>query len=650
MAKKEIVNVITIKTEESQNTIKGLKREIADLKKNLDNAVIGSDEFEKASKDLAKAQNDLKTVLADGKKQTDNVEGSYNHLVSTMAELKKEWRATADEVKRNEIGKEIDRINTELKELDGSIGNFQRNVGNYAEDFRTALQEQADSTAVVRTKLEGLQKVASGLASGYAAVQGAMSLLNIENTKFEKAMIKIQSAMAIAQGIGGLKDLIEGFGILKTSTTAAANGTKMFNTELKGIKGAMAATGIGLLVVALGTVAAYWDDITDAIRRYVGTVEDADERLSIISERQGAITTDIVRRRQQLNRELKIAAANGATELEIAEKRAAATKEIYDIQQDYYDELDTQYRDAEFYNNQGAILTDFQQKVLNEYPALIETAKKYLDDYREQWKDAITDVEVAKIKSIGTSGTTSGTTSGSTSFIPPKQESILSQLSEELDLEEELFAASRERMVTLNEEANKQMLEQVKEFGKKETDRIREEAEKQKIIRETLKDNYLSLASNMFSSISTLIGQETAVGKAAAVAQTTIDTYQSATKAYKSALEIPIVGIKIAPVAAAAAVLAGLANIKSILSVNTDGISKGIVNTSSPTASPTATATAAAIPNINLADSLPIQYSRELLTDSETTNLNQAQKVIVLESDISTVQRKVEVAESNSSF
>lgn len=217
MANKEVVTVLTVKTEQSQNTIKGLKQEIADLKKKLDTAVIGTDEFEQASRELATAQANLKTVLADGKKTTDAVEGSYNHLVATMAELKKQWKATADEVKRNELGQQIDTINSKLKDMDADIGNFQRNVGDYANQFKDAFEQQQKSTENVRLGLDGLQKTAAGLASGYAAVQGAMNLLNIENSNFEKAMIKVQSAMAIAQGIGGMKDLIEGAGTLKVS-------------------------------------------------------------------------------------------------------------------------------------------------------------------------------------------------------------------------------------------------------------------------------------------------------------------------------------------------------------------------------------------------------------------------------------------------
>ena len=110
---KELVTVLTVKTDESQQTIKGLKKEISDLKKQYDSAVIGSEEFERVSKELATAQANLKTVMADGKKTTDAVEGSYNHLAATMAELKKEWKATADEVKRNDLAQQIDAINTE---------------------------------------------------------------------------------------------------------------------------------------------------------------------------------------------------------------------------------------------------------------------------------------------------------------------------------------------------------------------------------------------------------------------------------------------------------------------------------------------------------------------------------------------------------
>jgi len=100
--------------------------------------------------------------------------------------------------------------------------------------------------------------------------------------------------------------------------------------------------------------------------------------------------------------------------------------------------------------------------------------------------------------------------------------------------------------------------------------------------------NALSAGSQILGSIVSLVGEGTAVGKAAAIAQTTIDTYQSATAAYKSVVGIPFVGPALAPIAAGVAVAAGLANIKKIVSTKTPGNKSagGAPSISVPTATP----------------------------------------------------------------
>lgn len=69
--------------------------------------------------------------------------------------------------------------------------------------------------------------------------------------------------------------------------------------------------------------------------------------------------------------------------------------------------------------------------------------------------------------------------------------------------------------------------------------------------------------SDTYGNFATILGKESALGKVAATAQATIDTYQSAVSAYKAMSGIPIVGPALGAVAAAAAVAAGLANIKN---------------------------------------------------------------------------------------
>lgn len=638
---KELVTVLTVKTDESQQTIKGLKKEIADLKKQYDSAVIGSEEFEKVSKELATAQANLKTVMADGKKTTDNVEGSYNHLTATMAELKKEWKATADEVKRNDLAKQIDVINTELKDMDASIGNFQRNVGDYTNSFKDAFEQQQRSTENVRIGLDGLQKTASGLANGYAAVQGTMALLNIESAEFEKTMIKVQSAMAIAQGIGGMKDLIEGGGTLITVFKNAVTGVKAFIKSLTGVKAAIAATGIGIFVVLLGELYANWDKIAklfkdvsgiksttdkmndlkiaidnnnkslntlnnDALKTYLETLKTAKGDLEKIKKAEDELTET------NLRNALSVAQQNeqNAIKLQLMAGLAVADKNNEKNLQALADAND--------------VLTDATNKRLQ--------AEIALEEFLLEKNNSSSNSTIAiTTTSTATTSTATTSTTEETFVRPEKQSGVLEGLSVELQIEEDMFKESRERI-----------FQTTKEYIQKQIEEERRAAEQRRLIEEQVKTAKLDIAKNTLSSLSTIIGEQTAIGKAAAVAATTIDTYQSATAAYKAMAGIPVVGPALGAAAAAAAVISGIANVKRILSVSKDGSNAStIVNTSSPTA---------ATPNINLAESMPIQFTRELLSDTETTNLNQSQKVYVLESDITSTQNKVEVAESNSSF
>lgn len=83
----------------------------------------------------------------------------------------------------------------------------------------------------------------------------------------------------------------------------------------------------------------------------------------------------------------------------------------------------------------------------------------------------------------------------------------------------------------------------------------------------------LQTASNFFGQLAVLSRSENkklaAIGKAAAIAQTIIKTYESATSAYASLAGIPYIGPALGAAAAAAAVAAGMANVAAIRSQST---------------------------------------------------------------------------------
>lgn len=76
---------------------------------------------------------------------------------------------------------------------------------------------------------------------------------------------------------------------------------------------------------------------------------------------------------------------------------------------------------------------------------------------------------------------------------------------------------------------------------------------------------------DMAANAKTAFGEASTAYKAFAIAQATIATYTSAIEAYKSTAAIPVVGPFLAPIAAATAVAAGLANIAKIRSAREQG-------------------------------------------------------------------------------
>jgi len=119
-------------------------------------------------------------------------------------------------------------------------------------------------------KFNALSGSLSGVASGFAAVEGSLALAGVESENLQETMVRLQAAMALSQGLQGLGESIDSF---KQMGAVAKN-------ALAGIRTGIAATGIGLLLVAVGAVAVYWDDIKTA----VNGVSVEQEKLNTLSQ------------------------------------------------------------------------------------------------------------------------------------------------------------------------------------------------------------------------------------------------------------------------------------------------------------------------------------------------------------------------------
>lgn len=193
----EIKKIITIDTGQGITSLKEYKKHIDELRGSLLQLDTASEEYDATAKEIKREQDKLNEVMKVGKGYTDAADGSYNQLVQTMAELKKQWRATADEAERASLGKQILGINNQLKELDASTGNFQRNVGDYSNAFEEAF----------KNVLGGIQNTEGPLGDVAKQTLGLVPMIKAVNKTATSGLSGIRKGIA-ATGIGGIIILV----------------------------------------------------------------------------------------------------------------------------------------------------------------------------------------------------------------------------------------------------------------------------------------------------------------------------------------------------------------------------------------------------------------------------------------------------------
>lgn len=334
---KEIVKVLNVETKGSDVRVKTLRQEIAALNEVLKNTEQGSSEYNAAVQQIKNNQDLLSQSMKSTKTEAEALDGSYDALTNKLNDLKKAWKATNDEVQRSKLADEIKEVKGALTELDNSLGTFKTNSEDSLSKFKEEMGDAQDKIEPFKAKFESIQKISSGVASGFAAVQGAMALMGVENDQLGQTFIKLQAAMAIAQGVGGLGDLVEGMSQAKVAFSGAITSVKAFITSLRGMKLAMAATGIGAALVLVGLLAKAYLDLANATDKAKASKERLDKLESKTEldqkKKKVALTEAETKAYNEYVEDLK--KANGdKTKIEEAELKLK--KKLREASDDYY--------------------------------------------------------------------------------------------------------------------------------------------------------------------------------------------------------------------------------------------------------------------------------------------------------------------------
>jgi hypothetical protein len=274
-------------------------------------------EYKSAAKSAAAAFSggDISKALNSSASAIDNLTKKSEPLTRTLRGLKNEILAL--EEAGDTTSQRFRNLVSEAARLEDQIGDTRTRIGNLASD---TLKFDA-----------GLQAV-QGLAAGFEVVQGTAALFGAENEDLQKSLLKVQGAMAVANGLQQISNLLLEESKLKTVALTVAQRIytatiTLTSGALKGLKVALAATGVGALIVALGAVVAYWDDIKGAI----SGVSSEQEGLNALANANLATENEKLEALDSQDNTLKL---QGKSEKEILQLKIAQTDQVIAAQEE----------------------------------------------------------------------------------------------------------------------------------------------------------------------------------------------------------------------------------------------------------------------------------------------------------------------------
>ena len=569
-----------------------------------------------------------------------------------------------------QVEKSVKSIKTELREATQEALNLSRKFGDTSKEALQAQQKVAnlkDEIGDFKDRVEALNPDAKftafsqslqGVAGGFAGLQGAIGLFGTESKDLEKQLLKVQSALALSEGLNSIlqsKDAFKSLGVV---------GVQAFNS----IKTAIGATGIGLLVVALGAIYANWERIKESVtgisaaqldlnkqsernvelqKEKINELDNQDEVL----KKQGLSEKQILQLKELQTQELirqQIIQLEGAKIVADAEVKKttslysktlsavssfAGTAAGLSVASLLFDPAETIKKGGDNIKAIEKQLNETKNKLAGYQNQIVEIDKKSADEQKALREKNSKDAKDKKQKDFDDD---------------LKRRQYEKKVKDDIAQEDRNNEASLVAELTAIDEAEIQKRDDRNEAASKneqatananarELKRIDEESIRDKEIKAQAQMDLLKAVGVALGEVSDILGRETAAGKALAIASTLINTYAAIAGQLKAFSGVPIPGYAI--VQAVTTGLVGFKAVKNILSTKVPG--KGGGGGASAPSGFSASAPSA-VPQAPIQSGINIQQTA-LTPNGNSVNVQNQQviKAFVVERDITDSQDRI---------
>jgi hypothetical protein len=497
-----------------------------------------------------------------------------------------------------------------------------------------SVEQTVDGLSKTTNKIEVFSGAVQGIAAGFAVAQGTAALFAEGNEELQEALVKVQASLALLQGTEQAVQLLRkesaaGQAILIALQKAYAIAVNIATAATRSFSAALAATGVGALVVGLGLLIAKLMETSTATKQSTEDMERAAEVQKLLAEQ-----IELTNQKRQAEIDLMEAAGVAAKDVALARltliadelsalETSIATEKRNIIALEGFKDNVLLERRKKILAEKELQLLELQEQllvqtgVIKEADAIDAEANAKLRERMRLANMEFIDLQAIKIQSVRDTNATE---------LQINKDGLAAQLKIEQEARDKQEAKQKEY------NANKLADQQAVENG----------------IKEMIRGSFQSIAdiSAAFAGDNEERQRKAfEIQKVAAIAGTVIDTYSAAQAAFKSASQIPVIGAVAGPIAAAAAIAAGLARVAAIKRTEFKSASSSAAPQAvRPAGLPQGGQQPPAAFNPNVTNPNPTGQPNPQGAQNGTT------RVIVVESDIRRVTTRVDAAERFATF
>lgn len=463
--------------------------------------------------------------------------------------------------------KRIAETKQAILDYDKSLNDGRSNIGRYGEAVKASMKEAASSMfafaapiAVATAALNGLKEAFLGTEAGAKLLTRAKTQLSAFFESIVTGKLGYAFGKQLPKDIKAAADLADKIRIddRKDLVEIAKRELEIKNLRLDSIKAGKGSVDQAALLIKAQ------EKENELIEYKVKDKEEELRAVELLLVHQGT-NTELLNKQAQL--ETEILNIKGEKSLRIATKLQTIEEK--------------RLADAAKYLEQTKKQKDEDIKKVEDAEKAMVKAKQTLTEEIKDFKKSISDKKEADIKAAKEAADEKKKIQEDYSawliekdFLDRENRLAISELNGEWE-----FNIQRQRL-KIQYDAD---IEAAKTNGADVALIKQKFASADREIDEAEADAKLSLYADFAGNLATIFGKNTAIGKAAAIAETTINTYRSATAAYAALSGVPIVGPVLGIAAAGAAIAAGVMNVKKILAVKVPG-GDGGASSSMPTA------------------------------------------------------------------